>query len=88
LKVPPLPFQFRIRRDEGKKESNADDPAGLLYLTGRYLEYLRCVTFPGKPCMRGANAKLETTSIYTHVAVNAIKEAHRRCHPARTAAQS
>jgi site-specific recombinase XerD len=29
------------------------------------------------------HAKLETTAIYTHVAVNAIKEAHRRCHPAR-----
>jgi integrase/recombinase XerD len=29
------------------------------------------------------HAKLETTAIYTHVAVNAIKEAHRRCHPAK-----
>jgi site-specific recombinase XerC len=34
------------------------------------------------------HAKLETTAIYTHVAVNAIKEAHRRCHPARIPGQA
>lgn len=29
------------------------------------------------------HAKLETTAIYTHVSMKALKEAHSRCHPAR-----
>ena len=29
------------------------------------------------------HAKLETTEIYTHVSIKALKDAHSRCHPAR-----
>ena len=29
------------------------------------------------------HAKLETTALYTHVSMKALKEEHRRCHPAR-----
>jgi len=29
------------------------------------------------------HSKLETTAIYTHVSMTALKEAHQRCHPAR-----
>jgi site-specific recombinase XerD len=29
------------------------------------------------------HSKLETTAIYTHVSMKALKEAHSRCHPAR-----
>lgn len=29
------------------------------------------------------HSKLETTAIYTHVSMKALKEAHERCHPAR-----